>query len=204
MIEVEMIAHTPDPQDLIELAILQCTNVWEDIVESRKDKSQESRIKYIMAKGHHSVLEHVSVTFSIRGISRSCSHQLVRHRLASYSQVSMRRADLDKLGITIPESIANNKDDKDVFEWLSYMTREFYKDLLNRDVESEDARFALPIGFQTEILVTMNLRSWMHFLKERMHPEAQWEIEEVARKIYKDLGTIVPDVFNEEMKKFWL
>ena len=140
------------------------------------------RARRCFRHGHMSVFEHVSVTWRIKGISRACSHQLVRHRLASYCQLSQRyvKVDTDADWYVIPPSI--REDDRMLEEYASEMRRcaEHYKSLLDDGMKPEDARYVLPEATKTDIIVTMNLREFMSFYEARSDKAAQWEIRELA------------------------
>ena len=150
-----------------------------------------------MREGHWDVIEHVSATFLIEGVSRTMTHQLVRHRLGSYSQESQRYTKLDKVrarGATyvLPPSIEKNIDALTLFDDLMTVLEEGYDQLVNLKIPKEDARFVLPNAGTTRIVVTMNLRSWFHFLELRMAKPAQWEIKEAANEIYQCLREVYP------------
>lgn len=140
------------------------------------------RLETCLNSGHLSVFEHASATWSVRGISRACSHQLVRHRVASYSQQSQRYCKVDPVEgewyVTPPEL-------KDYEPYHEMMARigECYIEALMDGAKPEDARFLLPNACKTDIYVTMNFREFMHFLDLRMDKAAQWEIRELARRM---------------------
>lgn len=149
---------------------------------SGSDKDKANRAWHCFELGHMSVFEHVSVTWKISGISRACSHQLVRHRLASFCQLSQRYVvvNTDADWYVIPPSIRD--DDRMLEEYASEMWRcaEYYKSLLDDGMKPEDARYVLPEATKTDIIVTMNLREFMSFYKARSDKAAQWEIRELA------------------------
>lgn len=151
------------------------------------DKDNAKRAWRCFELGHMSVFEHVSVTWQIGGISRACSHQLVRHRLASYCQLSQRyvKVDTDADWYVIPPSI--REDDRMLEEYASEMWRcaEHYKSLLDDGMKPEDARYVLPESTKTDIIVTMNLREFMSFYKARSDKAAQWEIRELAEDMMR-------------------
>ena len=128
--------------------------------------------------GHHSVLEHVSVTFAIDGMSRSCSHQLVRHRLTSFSQQSQRYVQFDgaNLKTVMPDSIKNKANLKESYDIFMEQVSEFYEFLLDEGVPREDARFVLPNACCTNLVMTVNVRQLIEMCKLRMCSTAQWEI----------------------------
>ena len=133
--------------------------------------------------GHHSVLEHVSITFAIDKISRACSHQLVRHRIASYSQQSQRYVKYDNIDFVIPPSI--NKNEEVVLGFLAFMEDiQFnYNQLIDLGVEPEDARYILPNAVATNITMTVNARELIEMCKLRLCTNAQWEIRNMFELI---------------------
>lgn len=152
-----------------------------------KDDSSRKRAVRCFKLGHMSVFEHVSATWRIEGISRACSHQLVRHRLASFCQLSQRYVvvNTDADWYVIPPSIRD--DDRMLEEYASEMWRcaEYYKSLLDDGMKPEDARYVLPEATKTDIIVTMNLREFMSFYKARSDKAAQWEIRELAEDMMR-------------------
>ena len=141
---------------------------------------------------HDSVWEHVAVTFRIEGISRACSHQLVRHRLASYCQESQRYCRYDKIEevdvddwMVIPPDVKASKNSAVLRAFKAHAIQGLlaYKEMLRDGVKPEDARFLLPEGTKTNLIATMNLRQFFHFLDMRADSHAQWEIRELAREM---------------------
>ena len=163
-----------------------------------------------MKSGHISVLEHCALTFAIEGISRACSHQLVRHRLASYSQQSQRYVNMDGFEYVTPKSI--RAEDYDMvmveyeaeeecaeFAFFDIMRRisALYKELIKNGVPEEDARYILPNACCTNIVVTMNARELRHFLGLRLCSRAQWEIRELAERMLELLKEECPVLFED-------
>ena len=169
-----------------------------------KDK-EEDFIRGLIKSGHESPLENASLTLDIIGISRSCSHQLVRHRLASYCQQSQRYVNQENNGYAIPDNIKNDSNKLAIYENAIMDAKNAYKELLSLGVAREDARFVLPEAMLTNITMTMNFREIRHFLKLRLDSHAQWEIRELANKI-KDLiiskgwKVLIEDINYEENK----
>lgn len=201
--EVKLISYTPNPEVIIENAYLSCRNIWDQLSMKRKKRSFEERIEEIFINGHFSILEHASATFLVKGISRSCSHQLVRHRIASYSQLSMRRINIKKLEFIVPPKINDNKNALKLYQKIIKDSKKTYNELIKLGMKKEDARFCIPIGIETQIIFTMNFRSLIHFLKLRTSPDAQWEIRELALKIYTLLQNIAPNIFNDKLIQYW-
>lgn len=149
----------------------------------------------IVGMGHHSVIEHAVFTFSIEGVSRSLTHQLVRHRVASFSQQSQRYVSMDKPTYVIPKTVEADPELKKEFErtmseiWASY----------NRLVEKippEDARYVLPNACTTNITITMNARELIHFFSLRCCNRAQWEIREMADEMLRQCKEVYPVIFK--------
>ncbi|MBD6955988.1 MAG: FAD-dependent thymidylate synthase [Thermoplasmata archaeon] len=168
-----------------------------------KDLSKEKvehLIDLLRQLGHESVFEHVSFTFSVEGISRVCSHQLVRHRMASFTQQSQRYVPLEPEFI-IPESIENSEF-RDEFYRILNDSRDLYKRMVKSGIKKEDARFILPQAVETKIIVTMNGRELRHFINLRAGKEAQWEIRALAIEMLKLAHEVSPILFDDLYKKF--
>ena len=136
-------------------------------------------VKHLYRNGHHSVFEHIYFTFKIEGISRACSHQLVRHRMCSFTQRSQRYCSEDGFGIIHPLSI---DEAKGAYTYGATMLniREAYENLTERGVPNEDARYILPNACSTDLYLSCNLRELIHMANERLCSRAQWEIREVV------------------------
>ena len=154
-------------------------------------------IRARLRDGHESILEHASATFEISGISRACSHQLVRHRIASYSQESQRYVDADDLAVVMPAAIAENPAARAAWEGLMAEVAATYRELRELGVRKEDARFVLPNAAETRLVLTMNFRSLRHFFRLRLTPRAQWEIRELATRMLELLVPHAPHVFGD-------
>lgn len=155
----------------------------------------ERLVRGLYRAGHHSVFEHVVFTFWIEGISRACSHQLVRHRIASYSQRSQRHTPIDSF--VTPGKIMACPEASKIFKRSIEHCVNTYKRLLSLGIPLEDARFVLPQASETGIVVTMNLRELLHFFRLRLGPEAQWEIREVAKRMLNLVKPFVPTIIDE-------
>lgn len=152
----------------------------------------------IVKMGHHSVLEHVNITFAIDKISRACSHQLVRHRIASYSQQSQRYVKYDKIDYVVPASIKEGTIMEENFREFMEHVNLFYKFLVEHSIPEEDARFALPNACCTNITMTVNARELIEMCKVRLCSTSQWEIKKLFNMIrtcisaHKELNFIEP------------
>lgn len=139
----------------------------------------------IYNQGHHAIFEHCYFTFAISGISRACSHQLVRHRLASYAQQSQRHVKMKGEEIfVIPSSF--DKKTKEKFNSLMNQLLNFYAAISN-NLPIEDARFILPQAIKTNLVVSLNFRELLNIAKERLCMQAQWEIREVVTKMKEEV-----------------
>ena len=207
---VKLIKATAQPAEVISAAgklcyATDCTNITE-----QNEQEADKFVNMIMGIGHMSIFEHAVFTFYIEGVSRAMTHQLVRHRLASYSQRSQRYVNHDSFDYIIPPQLQGKKVEVDgqKQDAVEYFTEtmatiaEHYS-RLNKALGSqgeksnEDARYVLPNACETKIFVTMNARELIHFLEERTCLRAQWEIRSVADQILKILRREIPVVFNK-------
>lgn len=151
-------------------------------------------LDHALGSGHDSVLEFVDYTFAIDGISRACSHQLVRHRMASYEQTSQRHVNMDGFQYIMPISIQNDVESENEYKQLMNCIASFYKDMVNAGIPEEDARYILPNACATNLVMKINARSLKNFLSLRMCNKAQWEIRELADEMYKLVCKCTPQV----------
>jgi len=143
------------------------------------------------------VLEHASFTFSVSGISRACSHQLVRHRIASYTQQSQRYVKFKREEIEYVTPPGLNEAQKKKFREIMNLLADSYQEFLAEGVPAEDARYILPNAAQTKIIVTMNARELMHFFNMRLCTRAQWEIRQLAREMLAEARKACPEIFSD-------
>ena len=177
--------------------------VWsEEYIEWQK--KNEKFVRELIKVQHLGVLEHINFTFHISEISRVTTHQLVRHRLASYLQMSSRHAKPNKDGYIMPPSCKTPDDWEDekcdsheIFEWEMKHAYLAYEDLLAHHIPVEDARYVLPPAFFTHISMTCNARTLLHFLELRLAKGAQWEVKEMAIRIYDIVYNIYPILFDD-------
>ena len=197
--KVKLLSHTPEPEKVIAIAARLCYSKAgiDELEKNFTDEKIKSFLQKIIDLGHESVLEHVSFTFGIEGISRACSHQLVRHRIASYSQQSQRYVNFDNIEYVIPDSIKDRPEINKKFQKLMEEISKFYKEMLDNEIPAEDARFILPNACTTKIIVTMNLRELKHFFRLRCCNRAQWEIRNLAIEMLKILKNKIPILFSQ-------
>ncbi|HEX5772741.1 MAG TPA: FAD-dependent thymidylate synthase, partial [Geomobilimonas sp.] len=158
----------------------------------------EAFLDKIMSLGHQSVLEHASFTFGIEGISRVTSHQLVRHRVASYSQQSQRYVShKERFGAVVPPTIAERPELLARFEAQLQALHQVYGEMVEAGIPAEDARYLLPNATETKILVTMNGRELLHFFELRCCERAQWEIRAMAVEMLRLVKGVAPTIFRD-------
>lgn len=211
-LKVILLRHTPDPEETVAMAARLCYSPVdiEELKEKIESKDQKGFIEKLMKMGHLSPIEHASFTFAIEGISRACSHQLVRHRLASYSQQSQRyvseRSGDDKIfDYIVPPIIAEDEKTKKIFEDFMKEAQRTYDLLINRlaergitgEIANQDARFVLPNASETKIVVTMNARELLHFFRMRCCNRAQWEIRQMAEEMLRLVKEVSPVIFKK-------
>lgn len=198
-LKVELMAITPNAQDVIERA---CRTCYLSFHRYDPPKSTEELIKKVIKKGHHSVLEHAFATFRIKGGSRVFTHEMVRHRLISPSQESQRYVEYGKLkeGATkefefvIPPSVENSNF-VDEFKRTAHETEKFYQEMVKDGIPKEDARYILPNATVSEIVISANFREFRHIFEVRCNPKAHWEIRFACLEMLKILKTKAPFVF---------
>ena len=149
----------------------------------------------MIKRGHESVLEHASATFRVKGASRAFTHQLVRHRLCSFSQQSQRYVEETGFQSVTPDSVTAHPEARKIFQDHLDASRDAYRRLRDLGIPKEDARFVLPNAAVSEIVVSANFRQWRHILKLRGHKSAQWEIRRFAVQIARILKEKAPACF---------
>lgn len=180
---VELLAFTPDPDMLCAYAAHICYST-----EPFKADRSVGILRKVMANGHLSVLEHASFTFLVEGLSRAASHQLVRHRLASFSQQSLRFTKAQTTTFFSPPG-----HDFGEFYGIAYAE---YQRLLAKGVAEEDARYVLPQGVTSRLVVTMNARELRHFFELRCCLRAQFEIRALAWLMLAKVKAVAPLLFE--------
>ena len=198
--KVALLQHTPDPERTVALAARLCYSPA-DIDELQERLTATDTVAFlhkILSLGHHSVLEHASFTFGIDGISRAASHQLVRHRIASYSQQSQRYVShAQRFASVVPDSITARPELRERFEIQLQALHDCYRELVEAGVPAEDARYILPNATETKIIVTMNARSQRHFFALRCCRRAQWEIRAMAVEMLVAVRPVAPALFRD-------
>ena len=225
--KVKLLAHTPEPEKVIAMAAKLCYSPVgvDEIEKNLTDESIEKFLNMLINMGHESPLEHVTFTFGIEGISRSCSHQIVRHRIASFSQQSQRYVKLDQFEYIIPPEIEKieeakkifiesmKKDQEDYDKLVDILFEKHYKKLLEQGKSEkvaksqaektaiEDARYVFPNACETKMVLTMNTRSLYNFFNHRCCERAQWEIREIAIEMLRQVRKVAPILFKNSGPK---
>ena len=185
--KVTLVDWTENPEQKIAMCAAICYDA--DTSEEANDR----RVKRLMNVGHLATLRFAYATFKIEGVSRTCSHQLVRHPHLSYLQRSQRYCNDSDMAFVTPEAIV------DLEEYDAFMetSLKYYEKLLESGVKKGDARFVLPQACTTDLYISGNFQAWNDFLKNRTDKAAQWEIRDVALEIQRELRRIAPNVFGE-------
>ena len=169
--QVTLIQSTPKPIETISKIASICYD--------SDPEDPMALVKHCYRNGHHSVFEHIYFTFKIEGISRACSHQLVRHRHCSFTQRSQRYCSEDDFEFVTPDTVPERMFHNDIRvlqDWYDY-----YRQYL--DVPNEDARYILPNACATELYISCNLRELIHIANERLCTRAQWEIRNLVKQM---------------------
>lgn len=197
-LSVELVQHTPNPEHVIACAARLC---YADVdacalVDTLTDAQEERVLQTILRNGHGSPLEHASFTFAVDGVSRALTHQLVRHRIASYDQQSQRYVTADTTpNIITPPTFENNSAAKRIYERTMNHIYAAYNNLIVLGIPKEDARYVLPNAAETKIFITMNARTLLHFFNVRCCNRAQWEIRALADAMLALVEPIAPRIF---------
>lgn len=184
---VELINFTQNPVDTIEQSASIC-------YDSDYKKSKGKIFNHCYQSGHLSVTEHANFTFMIKGISRACSHQLVRHRAGKFTQRSQRYCQEDGFEYVVPKDIEQNPKVYQAYVETIQRLKWFYKYACREGIKPEDARYILPNACATQICVTFDLRNLIHFMNERLCMNAQWEIRQLAKQMRKEVLKVCPEL----------
>lgn len=191
--EITLLAVTPYAEKLIEEAGRTCYLSLDKIT----DDSERNFIRRCIRNGHHSILEHATASFRIKGASRAFTHQLVRHRLASFSQQSQRYVNEEEFNYIIPPEIAGNPEAVDIYRNFINHARETYQKLRETGIKKEDARFVLPNALESQIVFSANFRELRFIFALRLQKSAQWEIRRVFTDILIIMQKEAPSVFGD-------
>lgn len=221
-LKVKLISHTENPEKIIASAAKLCYSSAgvDTILDGLTEEKTTEFINMLMSLSHESPIEHASFTFAVEGVSRSLTHQLVRHRIASYSQQSQRYVKLNQFEYIIPPEIEGIKEAKDIYINAMKEAQESYDNLISilfdkhlnslmakgASVEKakkmaekksiEDARYVFPNACETKIVLTMNARTLYNFFVHRCCERAQWEIRNLADEMLKEVKKVAPTLFK--------
>jgi thymidylate synthase (FAD) len=194
---VKLIGFSPYPEKLPAMAAKLTHSKSKPMdLEKSSDKELNVILKQVMNLGHNSVIEHTSFSFAISDVSRSLTHQLVRHRIASYAQQSQRYVNLNEPNYVTPPKIAKNKEMKKAYDKTMENIWKEYNKLIDLGIPAEDSRYILPNATCTNIIVTMNARSLLNFFELRCCLHAQWEIRHLANIMLKEVKKVAPTIFK--------
>ena len=168
--KVTLVQATPNPVE----TIAQIASICYD----SDPKSAMGLVKHLYNSGHHSVFEHIYFTFKIEGISRACSHQLVRHRHCSFTQRSQRYCSEDGFQYVTPNTINDIE-----MGYAMERIEDWYHGCQEEGVPNEDARYLLPNACATSLYLSCSLRELIHMANERLCVRAQWEIRDLLREM---------------------
>ncbi len=221
--KVILLQHTPEPEKIVASAAKLCYSPVgaNKLMEGLTDEATDKFIQILIGLGHESPIEHITFTFAVEDVSRVLSHQLVRHRIASYSQQSQRYVRLEQFDYIIPPSIEEIPEAKEMFVEAMERDQKSYNELVDilivKHLEEgvkkgksekqarlaaekkaiEDARYVFPNACETKIVLTMNARSLMNFFQHRCCERAQWEIRELATEMLRCVRAVAPSIFNK-------
>lgn len=199
--KIKLLNHYPD-ESTAHMAAAICVG--------KLDTANERNMLSAVKSGHYSILEHLPMTFLVEDVSRALTHQLVRHRIASYSQESQRycKIDTNEDWYITPKTVSSSDKQKNVYsnEWVrnaldSYdsamsVIKDIYKGLIAIGIPIEDARMILPNATKTKIIVTLNARSFIEQCQKRLCNKSQWEIKEMYRLMKEAIKDIYPTVYE--------
>ncbi|MCD7754104.1 MAG: FAD-dependent thymidylate synthase [Clostridiales bacterium] len=222
MLNVKLLAHTPEPERVVAAAARLCYSAAgvDALLEKSTPEKDAKFVRMLAGLGHASPIEHASFTFAIEGVSRSLLAQITRHRIASYSVQSQRYVRLDDFHFVIPPEVEADPAAKAAFlqameeegrhylniaaalqekhrkELMAQGLSEQEADKKAEKLANEDARFVLPNACETKMVVTMNARSLQNFFRARCCNRAQWEIRALAEEMYRLLYPVAPALFE--------
>jgi thymidylate synthase (FAD) len=195
---VLLLSFTPSPDAVVAAAARLCYSDVSaaELIEAESPEKVRGLLRHIRKSGHFSPFEHASFTFAIDGLSRVSSHQLVRHRIASFSQQSQRYVTMGSPDVVVPPSIGQHPELMRRFLGMAEAAHALYGELTEKGVPKEDARYILPHGWSTRLVMTMNARELHHFFTLRLCRRAQWEIRELARRMLLEVRKVAPLLFE--------
>lgn len=195
---VQIVAYSPNPERLVAAAARSCwsNRPFQEIYTSLRERDIDKLLKKVILRGHHSVLEHADFTFALSGISRVLTHQLVRHRIASYSQLSQQRVDQSEVQYIIPPAIRRDPELTRRYQSWVNEARSFYALLVEQGVPQGSARYVLPSACETRVVVSMNARSLFNLIAQRDCASEEWEFRTLAHRMHAELLKVAPRIFR--------
>ena len=195
--KVSLVSHTPDPERLVAAAARLCyaDAPPEELLAAMTPDQIRSLLGRLIRQGHFSPFEHASFSFAIAGVSRALTHELVRHRIASYTQRSQRWLNEAGFAYVTPPRVAANDEAARIFSAAMASLQRDYALLMELGIPREDARFVLPNACASQIVVTMNARGLRNFFSLRCCARAQWEIRGLAREMLDQVRQVAPGLF---------
>lgn len=199
-----------DSAALVEFAGRACYETWDK--PNPHTATNAAYVRHIMDVGHTTLLEHASASMYLRGVSRSCGHEIMRHRHFSFSQLSQRYVPADEARVVVPEAVAGNEDLKKLFLQAADVAYDAYREILDglgEDFAEEPnavlrtkqarqaARAVLPNCIETRFVMSGNFRSWRHFIAMRAAEHADPEIRRIAVACLRKLQEVAPNVFED-------
>ncbi len=221
-LKVKLVSYTQEPEKLVAAAAKLCYSQLgaDEIMDDLSEENISKFLNMLMDLGHQSPIEHCSFSFAVEGVSRTLTHQLVRHRIASYSQRSQRYVTEGQFQYIIPPAINDNEkarklyietmenDQKAYDEIANILKSQYIEDYIKEGISEkkansaaekraiEDARYVLPNACETKIMITMNARTLIHFFNVRCCTRAQWEIREMAELMLQEVRIAAPSIFK--------
>jgi len=198
-VRVSLMAYTPEPELTIVAAARSSASqsAAEELQSKLEPRQIDELFKHLLESGHLSTFEHASFTFSIQGISRVTSHQLVRHRLASYTQQSQRYVRLDDHSYVTPPTVSKKAQVLATYQQAIGAAQRLYSEMLSAGIPAEDARYILPQAIETHLVMTMNGRELLHACSLRLCQRAQWEIVDLFERIRAEVTRVAPRLGSE-------
>ena len=193
---VKLLAYTQNADAICAAAGNSCYSERPSF-EIVEDIDSDKVLSRIVGMGHHSVIEHAVFTFSVEGVSRALTHQLVRHRVASFSQQSQRYVSMRSPTYVTPHTVEADEEAERIFDETMSAIWDAYSRLEAMGIPAEDARYLLPNGCTTNITITMNARELLHFFSLRCCNRAQWEIREMADRMLELCLEVSPVIFRD-------
>ena len=197
---VSLLTYTPEAERIVATAARLCYAAVDVKALAQHFEPVDDRrmISKVLSLGHHGVLEHAVFSFAVEGVSRALTHQLVRHRLASFAQQSQRYVNFDGgFAYEMPPAIVAQPELAARFDDEMCRLAALYADLREAGIAAEDARFVLPNASHSRLIITMNARELRHFFRLRCCRRAQWEIRDLAKEMLKEVTKVAPALFQK-------